>query len=183
MKDLIDLIHNANSIAIVTHTSADGDALGSSFGLAFALMLWIKSICFPGRTCTKMLSFCPASTFISEYRGERYDLCMCLDTSDMKRLENALIFIPVRIKNYNRSSYYKQYAGRRLWIDERASATGEMIYKLVKALNVDITREIAINLYTAIITDTGGFRYSNTTPESHIITADLLSKDIPLQTL
>jgi len=181
LKDLIDLIHNANSIAIVTHTSADGDALGSSFGLAFALDALDKKVSvFLEEPVPKMLSFLPGQHFISEYRGERYDLCMCLDTSDMKRLGKcADIYSSANKKITIDHHTTNNMQADGLWIDERASATGEMIYKLVKALNVDITREIAINLYTAIITDTGGFRYSNTTPESHIITADLLSKDIP----
>ncbi len=52
------------------------------------------------------------------------------------------------------------------FINPDVSAAGELIYELLVALNVPIDKEIAINLYTAILVDTGGFRYSNTTPES-----------------
>ena len=181
MKNLIDLIHKADSIAVVTHTSADGDALGSSFSLALALDTMGKKVTvFLEEPVPKMLDFLPGQQFVSEYEGGTYDLCICLDTSDMKRLgKRAGIYSNSkrRITIDHHTTNNMQADG--LWIDESASATGEMIYKLVKALNVEIDREIAINLYTAIITDTGGFRYSNTTPESHIIAADLLSRNIP----
>ncbi|HEY8420253.1 MAG TPA: bifunctional oligoribonuclease/PAP phosphatase NrnA [Thermoclostridium sp.] len=181
MKDLIDLIQKSNTIAIVTHTSADGDALGSSFGLAFALDAIGKKVSvFLGEPVPKMLDFLPGQHFISEYAGEKFDLCICLDTSDMKRLGDRDVIYSNAIKKItvdHHTTNNMQADG--LWINETASATGEMVYKLIKALNTNISREIAINLYTAIVTDTGGFRYSNTTPESHIITADLLSKNIP----
>jgi phosphoesterase RecJ-like protein len=60
------------------------------------------------------------------------------------------------------------------WMDANASATGEMIVTLIKELGVKIDRDIALCLYTAIFTDTGSFRYSNTTPESMKISAALL---------
>jgi len=60
------------------------------------------------------------------------------------------------------------------WLDAAASATGEMVYKLIKELDVKIDQEIALCLYAAIFTDTGSFRYSNTTPECMRIAATLI---------
>jgi phosphoesterase RecJ-like protein len=60
------------------------------------------------------------------------------------------------------------------WLDTSASAAGEMIFKLIHELDVPIDRDIALCLYTAIFTDTGSFRYTNTTPESMKIAATLL---------
>lgn len=181
MNEIISLIQNSKSIAIVTHTSADGDALGSSFALAFALeSLGKRVFVFLEEPVPKMLDFLPGKCFVSEYNGEYYDLCVCLDTSDIKRLgDRAEIYEKAAKKITIDHHTTNNMQADGLWIDETASATGEMVYHLVKALKVDINKEIAINLYTAIVTDTGGFRYSNTTPESHIITADLLSLDIP----
>ncbi len=59
------------------------------------------------------------------------------------------------------------------WLDSSASATGEMVYELINLLGVGIDPEIAICLYTAILTDTGSFRYTNTTPKSMRIAASL----------
>ncbi|MBI3318558.1 MAG: bifunctional oligoribonuclease/PAP phosphatase NrnA, partial [Candidatus Omnitrophica bacterium] len=60
------------------------------------------------------------------------------------------------------------------WIDPEAAATGEMIYRLYRAFGVTPTREAALCLYAAIVTDTGSFRYRNTSPAVHEIAADLI---------
>lgn len=181
LKNIVDLILNANQIAILTHTSADGDALGSSFGLAFALENLDKDVSvFLEEPIPQTLSYLPGQKFISEYKGEKFELCICLDTSDMIRLGKRADIYSCAQKTItidHHSTNNMQADG--LWINKKASATGEMVYNLIKALDLEITRDIAINLYTAIVTDTGGFRYSNTTPETHTITADLLSKDVP----
>ncbi len=66
------------------------------------------------------------------------------------------------------------------WVDPGAAATGEMIYHLIKKMGAAITKEIAINLYTAIITDTGRFSFSNTTPTRFKIAAELVKPGIDL---
>ena len=63
---------------------------------------------------------------------------------------------------------------REIWVDDTAGAACQMIYKLVQAMGVEITPEIADCLYTGISTDTGCFRYSNASPETHRIAASLL---------
>src|SRR5207247_3731308 len=60
------------------------------------------------------------------------------------------------------------------WIDSTASACGEMIYNLAKALGVRVTKEIAECCYTALITDTGSFHYSNTTERTFKVASELL---------
>jgi phosphoesterase RecJ-like protein len=61
------------------------------------------------------------------------------------------------------------------WVDVSAAATGEMVYRLVVALGLPLTPAMATNLFTAIHTDTGSFRYSNTTPETFRIAAELVA--------
>jgi phosphoesterase RecJ-like protein len=72
------------------------------------------------------------------------------------------------------------YFGSLNWIDPEAAATGEMIYRLIRKLGVSISKDIAINLYTAIITDTGRFSFSNTTAKSFKIAAELVKTGIDL---
>src|SRR5205085_11269850 len=62
--------------------------------------------------------------------------------------------------------------------DTSACATGELVYDLACELDLQITPEIARSLYAAILTDTGAFRYSNTTPRSHAIAGELLSRGV-----
>jgi bifunctional oligoribonuclease and PAP phosphatase NrnA len=65
-------------------------------------------------------------------------------------------------------------AAEIVFTDVAACATGELVYDLARVLDMEITPEVASALYTAILTDTGGFRFSNTTPRCHAIAADLL---------
>ena len=87
LEELVKLIKEANSIAVLTHTAADGDALGSSFSLALALETMGKKVSvFLEEPVPKMLIFLPGQHLVSEKRNEAFELAMCLDTSDMKRL-------------------------------------------------------------------------------------------------
>jgi phosphoesterase RecJ-like protein len=69
-------------------------------------------------------------------------------------------------------------AGDVLFTDTTASATGELVYDLAIVLQLRITPEIARSLYTALVTDTGGFRFSNTTPRCHGVAAELLAAGV-----
>src|SRR5262249_62066424 len=68
------------------------------------------------------------------------------------------------------------------WIDPSAAATGEMVFDLIGALGLPITPAIAVNLFTAVHTDTGSFRYSNTTAKTFRIAGELTARgaDPPL---
>lgn len=181
LKKLVELILEANSIAIITHTAPDGDALGSSFGLSLALEQMGKEVCvFLDEPVTKMLSFLPGQHHIRYDMAGEFDLVVCLDTSDLSRIGNREAIYskaPKKITIDHHMTNNMEADG--LWIDTNAAAVGEMIYYVVKALEVPISRDIAICLYTAITTDTGGFRYSNTRPESHVIAAELMALGIP----
>lgn len=165
----------------MTHTSADGDALGSSFAMALALEHMGKRVSvFLEEAVPKMLDFLPGQQHIGTISEENFDLAMCLDTSDIKRLgKRAQLYTHAARKITIDHHTTNNMEADGLWIDQKAAAVGEMIYLLVTALQVPVSRDMAICLYTAIVTDTGGFRYSNTRPESHLITAELLKKDIP----
>ena len=63
-------------------------------------------------------------------------------------------------------------------MDTRAAATGEMVYDLIEAAGLPLSAEVAVNLYTAIVTDTGSFRYSNTTPKTFRVAARLLEAGV-----
>ncbi len=181
MKELIELINKAHSVAILTHSSLDGDALGSSLGIALALdYIGKKVTVFLGEPIPRSLEFLPGQNLISSDYDKTFDLAISLDNSDLKRLgDRADIYISAEKKINIDHHTTNSMEADSLWIDQNASATGEMVYKLIKAMGIPINKDIAACIYTAIITDTGGFRYSNTTPESHIIAAELIKHGIP----
>ncbi len=181
MQELVKLIMKAESIAVLTHIAPDGDALGSAFALGLAFeAIGKKTLVYLEEPVPQMLDFLPGQQLISNNQEMTCDLVVCVDTSDMKRLgkgsqiySNALKKIVIDHHTTN------DMEADGLWIDRKAAAAGEMVYYLIKALEVALNHDIAVNLYTAVATDTGGFRYSNTRPESHIIAADLLAYNIP----
>jgi phosphoesterase RecJ-like protein len=112
---------------------------------------------------------------------EGIDLLVVSDISDVKRL-GALtetvrrLDVPKIVIDHHVAS--DDPAGDILLTDTAACATGELVYDLACELRLEITPAIARALYAAILTDTGGFRYSNTTPRSHAIAAELLARGV-----
>ncbi len=174
--DIIAALRRCDRVLISVHKSPDGDALGSQLALLLALEKAGKTVVahnldpVPESYC-----FLPAAGRIrtgSRVEGA-FDAFAVLD-ADPPRTElfdgnypfETCINIDHHITNPAKWPL--------TWLDTDASATGEMVYELIRQLSVAIDREIALCLYTAIFTDTGSFRYSNTTPKSMRIAADLI---------
>jgi len=184
MKQMGLEIRKVPEVALFSHVSPDGDCLGSMLALGIALESLGKNVTYynagpipdnlrflPGvnRICTEIPREIPkASIFIDCAEAERAD--NAITRSD---LEGKIIFnIDHHVSNDNFGTFN--------WVDSKAAATGEMICLLLKTMNVAITKDIAINLYTAIITDTGRFSFSNTTAKSFKIAAELVKVGIDL---
>ena len=105
---------------------------------------------------------------------------LALDCGDLNRLklenEIYLNFI-INIDHHVSNNYF----GHINIVDPKACATGEILYNLFKNLDIKIDIDMASALYTAILTDTGCFRFSNTTPNSHIIASELIKKGVSVQ--
>jgi phosphoesterase RecJ-like protein len=109
------------------------------------------------------------------------DLLIVLDISDVKRLGNLTdavraLTVPKMVIDHHLAS--SDPAGSLMLADVTACATGELVYDLACVLSLDITPEVARALYVAILTDTGGFRFSNTSPRCHAIAGDLLDTGV-----
>jgi len=176
LEDIIAELKRCHSILISVHISPDGDALGSQLALMFALKKLNKTVTVHNLDpVPEIYRFLPFAETIKTGRPVtgRYDAYVVLD-SDPPRTglfddaypADTLINLDHHVTNRS--------AWRHTWLDTAATATGEMVYKLIQRLGVPIDRDIALCLYTAIFTDTGSFRYSNTTPESMRISATLL---------
>jgi len=181
LKEFVRLITNADSIVVITHIAPDGDALGSAFALGLAFKSIGKNVSvYLEEPVPRMLDFLPGQHLITFNSDEVCDLAVCVDTSDMKRLGKGSQIYTKALKRIVIDHHTtNEMEADGLWIDRKAAAAGEMVYSLMKEMNIKLNFDIAVNLYTAIATDTGGFRYSNTRPETHLIAADLLACDIP----
>jgi phosphoesterase RecJ-like protein len=186
---IIQDIGTSDNIVLFTHTHPDGDALGSMFGLADILeALGKKVFCYLEEPVSHLYSFLPdtdkARTRLEEYRSFMASaggkvLSIALDCGDCDRLGDAkqefLKNAPFVVIDHHQS--HKEFGTAR-WVETTRSSTGEMVYELALALDAPITYNCAYNLYVAICTDTGSFRYEGTRPRTMQITAELLEKGV-----
>jgi bifunctional oligoribonuclease and PAP phosphatase NrnA len=162
---------------IAGHVRPDGDVFGSQLALALSLQQIGKNVTvWNADGITPIFKFLPGSHLISKPTGSRsFDIVITVDTATYERLGSVREFIASRkllinVDHHGTNPHY----GDINWIDDRASATGEIIYRLLRANNWPLTPDIASNLFVAISTDTGSFQYSNTTPECFRTAADLI---------
>jgi phosphoesterase RecJ-like protein len=174
-------------VALSTHMNADGDGCGSESALARLLaQRGMTSRIVNPTPWPALFDFLLGDAAVDETaRGSAalagIDLLLVVDISDVKRLGTLTesvrrLTIPTIVIDHHIAS--DDPAGDIVLTDTTACATGELVYDLACELDLEITPEIARSLYAAILTDTGGFRYSNTTPRSHAIAADLLSHGV-----
>ncbi len=166
IKEIIDALNEGRSFLVTSHVRLDGDALGSE--LAFYLMLRYmgKKVVVYNQDATPVhYRFLPASENIVEEPGamEQYDTAVILDCSELERVgEKAQAIGQIKkLINIDHHISNDGFCDLKL-IDARASSTGELVFRLLQEMGFRLTKDICTNLYAAILTDTGGFRYSNT---------------------
>ena len=173
-----DLLKAAKKLVIVSHVSPDGDTLGSSLALMHALrMLGKEVIMNVDDDISTVYSFLPG---IAEYRrfapeeSVDADLLVIVDASSADRAGNAMDVVKspavLNIDHHKTNTRFADY----LYLDSDAAATAEIIYSLLLEMGIKLTRDIATCIYEGIYTDTGSFKYSNTTSNTLKTAADLL---------
>ncbi len=181
-KEISKLISEAGSIAIFPHVSADGDAIGSSLALGLVLRNAGKRVAiYIEENIPNVYSFLPGIELANLHNSadEVMDLNIALDTGDVGRLGTRAEFFfnapcTINIDHHITNTKFSHLN----FVDELSASTGEIIYSLIKEMELEINADIATCLYAAIATDTGGFQYQNTSAETHKITAELLSTGI-----
>lgn len=175
MKAFASALREKSDITILTHINPDGDALGSSFALCAALRQCGKRarVVLP-EPLPDRFAFTHWSPILFEETME-IQTVVVLDCGDSKRLGTAEALLnraeSVFLLDHHQTG--KPFGDYTL-VEPTRAATGELVFELLCDLNITFTAEIATALYIAISTDTGGFRYSNTTSDTHQIIAKLL---------
>jgi len=174
--DIIAALQDCRTVLISVHKNPDGDALGSQLGLMMALEKAGKTVVAHNLDpVPEIYRFLPGAGRITsgpQVEGT-FDAFVVLDADPPRTgLFNGAWPAQKLINIDHHVTNPRQWPVT--WLDPDATATGEMIYRLVTALRIPIDRDMALCLYTAIFTDTGSFRYSNTTPESMRIAATLI---------
>ncbi|HOV90632.1 MAG TPA: bifunctional oligoribonuclease/PAP phosphatase NrnA [Syntrophorhabdaceae bacterium] len=175
LRQIKDRIEQGSRFLITTHIDLDGDAVGSCYSFYWALKSLKKDVFvyFKDKIPYKY-RFLPGpegnQLIQNKLPADRYDTVFVLDCGDLHRIgegyenlkNNGFI---ISIDHHNTNSRF----GEINLVDEYASSTAEIIYDLFRYLIIDISQDMAINIYTAILTDTGSFRYDNTTPKAFSI--------------
>ena len=177
IEKIRELINKGKQFLITTHIDPDGDALGSSFSMYYALEGLGKSASvYLKDPIPYMYEFLPQPIRTThEFPVNKYDAVFVLDCGDLHRVGNG--FEEIRslgpIVNIDHHRTNDTFGDINL-IDENASSTAEIIYKLLGELKISITPDMAINIYTAIFTDTGSFSYDNTGSDAFLICEEML---------
>ena len=176
-----EIIDRGSCFLITSHIDPDGDALGSSLALYWALMKEGKTVdLFFADPIPYQYTFLPRPTKIFNRLPQRgYDGLFVLDCSSLERVgpegEGLRDLMPMVNIDHHMTGPVSGAINLR---DPGASSTGELIYDLLKTFEMPFSFNVAINLYTAVLTDTGSFRYQNTNDKAFLICREMLEAGV-----
>ena len=175
LSQVVELIETKHTFGITTHIKPDGDGVGSSLGLCWLLRSLGKEaeviVCGEVPPAYHSLPGADEILDVSSVNG-KYDAIFVIECSDVDRPGIAGLDkqFTVNIDHHSTSEHF----GTINWIDSTASAVGEMIYNLCKAIGGRITKEIAECVYMALVTDTGSFHFPNTSDRTLKVASELI---------
>lgn len=175
---IIAAINEGERFLITAHVRLDGDALGSELALYLMLAdMGKKAVIYNQDETPQQYRFLPGTPTIVHELGDigQYDIGIVLDCSNLERVGKEAARIE-KIKTLINIDHHISNGGFCLLsiLDGQASSTGELLYRLMREMHCKMTKDICTNLYTAIITDTGGFRYSSTHRDTLYAAGDLV---------
>ena len=184
-KELSEILRKFSSFLITTHKNCDGDGLGAGFALFHGLQQLGKEVFF--RTLEepeKKYSFLDRKKVLKTFNSDSLPLrdnmaVLAVDTNDYRLLNPFYDILKVKklpvffidhhplLQKRNETDYF--------FVNTKASSTGELVYDLLKTLNVSFNESIATALYTSIVFDTKFFRHIKSSPRPFSICAELVS--------
>lgn len=189
MKNFSDFIYSVKSsknIVIISHIGPDGDTLGSALAL-YSLICGFDGMkridCIINGKIPDIYKFLPGiqemKTPYEKDVYDNYDLAIAVDCAAIDRIGDALSIFKKAKKTVNIDHHVtgKKFADINI-IKPTSSSTGEVIFDLMKALELEFSDDVALCLYTAILTDTGGFRFDNTTGHTFSVAKQLVKLGI-----
>ncbi|MBI5642428.1 MAG: bifunctional oligoribonuclease/PAP phosphatase NrnA [Deltaproteobacteria bacterium] len=174
----IEEIKKGKKFLTVSHVSPEGDAVGSLLGVTLALRSLGKDVtAYLEDPVPDLFKFLPgADTVVHNLEGAGpFDATFAVDCGQKERLGKGFVNLkePGKIINIDHHATNDCFGDVNVIVPD-ASAAGELVYDLCKAAAIPIDRDIAVNLYVAIHTDTGSFRYSSATADSFFKAGDLV---------
>jgi phosphoesterase RecJ-like protein len=175
LQQIAELIKNNDTFLVLAHEGPDGDAIGSTLGLAQALLENGKDVvAYNVDGLPQSMCFLPGSEMlVSELPADqRFDVAFVLDAGDLNRVGLPVADLcktMVNIDHHPHSDF-----GDICYLDIAASATAVLIYRLLKVCAYPVSLEVAKALYLGLLADTGSFRYSSANQEAFSVASDLV---------
>ena len=179
MEETAALLKGARKLVLVSHISPDGDTLGSTLALGRALQSLGKEVILNvDDDIPDVFRFLPGIDAYRRFAADEQvpaDLLVVMDDSSADRVGNALQVVRTgTVLNIDHHKTNTRFADA-LYLDDKAAATAEITFDLVRALGVSLDKETATCIYEGLYADTGSFKYSNTTAHTLRTAADLLA--------
>jgi phosphoesterase RecJ-like protein len=176
MEQVAEWLGPRDDFAIASHADPDGDSLGSSLALAFALeQVGKRSTVVIGQSLPRRYGWLPGASRVVSTSHVPADsrATILVECSDFAR-SGVLGLDTLEALNIDHHTKNAMYADVN-WIDSSAAATGMMILELATALGAELTADMAALLYVAVLTDTGSFQHSNTDARAMAFASKMLA--------
>ncbi|MBL8047703.1 MAG: bifunctional oligoribonuclease/PAP phosphatase NrnA [Chthonomonas sp.] len=170
-------LESASSVLVVSHLNPDGDAIGSSLAVSFYLdQLGIKHEVLNQNESPLNLRWMPGIDRLKTETRRKHEVAVVLDLNTFDRLGRVhdAVMATDSILLVDHHVPQDEIGDLRI-VDQTAPATALILYRLFKQLGAEFTPKLATALLTGVVTDTGSFRFRNTTPEALTMAADLLA--------
>lgn len=179
LKPIVEAIRTRHRFVVSSHARPDGDSIGSQMAMAYALRALGKMV--------RVVNRDPAPPPLFEFPGvsdivvatqveDDFDAAIIMECSALSRTEVAGLdrFFVINIDHHPGNTGY----GHLTWFDDSAAACAEMVFTLIRALDVPLSVEMATHVYLAILTDTGSFHYSGISPRTFEICRETLEAGV-----
>lgn len=182
-QDIGEVFAKHDSFVILSHVRPDGDAIGSQLALGLALEAAGKKVRLINEDgLPDNLIFLPESQRIELPPAEPLDVevAIALDTATKPRLGDNALHAASKAKLWLNIDHHKSNPGYGdvNHIDSSSPATGQILYKLITALDLPMPDATRDAIYVAVSTDTGSFQYPSTTEETYLMAADLIRRGL-----
>ena len=180
LDNILEEIKKAEKIVILTHENPDGDAIGSSLAMYKTLIKMGKTPDLIIPELPRVFNFLPEADKIKKVgSNEPYDLAIALDAATLKMLNGWSNYFEtakakIVIDHHGTNTMY----GDINFVNPDAPAAAQVLIHIIEYFGVEIDKEIGTCILTGIITDTGGFQYQSTTPETFEFAAELLKRGV-----
>lgn len=183
LKEIAAILKNSKRVLITTHINPDGDGIGSGIALMMALNKINKDKEITARfaiddVAPSYVEYLDGSILIENFEAVttrfEFDTVISLDSATKERIGRVISFVKEETNFINIDHHVSNTRFAKLnYIDDSASSTAEIVYRLAKELGAEIDREIGEPLYAGIINDTGNFSHDNVTAETFRIASEL----------